>query len=52
LCDVRQGSGLRGRTSTALVRTEVLPYYKGKDLFSARPLRIELTEVLNVLWIG
>jgi hypothetical protein len=26
--------------------------YKGKNFLSARPLRVELTEVLNIPWIG
>jgi hypothetical protein len=30
MCDECQGPGLRGQTSTALVHTGVLPYYKGK----------------------
>jgi hypothetical protein len=26
--------------------------YKGKNLLSAKPLRVKLTEVLNVPWVG
>ena len=34
-CDGRQRLGLRGRTPTALGRTLILSYYKGKILFPA-----------------
>ena len=36
-CDGRQRLGLRGRTPTALVRTLILSYYKGKIHFPALP---------------
>ena len=50
-CDGCQRSGLRGRTPTALVRTLILSYYKGKIDFSLC-LSVELTQMLYVPWVG
>ena len=49
--DGRQRPGLRGQTPTALDRTLILSYYKGKIDFLLC-LSVKLTQMLYVPWVG
>src|SRR6185437_8250671 len=49
-CDGRQRPGLRGWTPTALDRTLILPYYKGKHFLLC--LSVKLTQMLYVPRVG
>ena len=51
LRDGCQRPGLRGRTPTALDRTLILSYYKGKFHFLFC-LSVKLTQMLYVPWVG
>ena len=49
-CDGCQRPGLRGRTPTALGRTLILSYYKGKNHFLLC-LSVKLMQMLYVPWV-